>query len=387
MVSAAFYVGLFSDDVPARSRDLATSADGSFSGVAHPLPTIPVTPPAASVRTGPISYGQNEQAQLARLITTAQQSAKPRATPSPVTHESECDSSQNALFCVYQVRPGDTPAKIADMLGYKDSGGIKAYEFLVHSNEPEISSGNDTLPAGQKIRIPRGADRVLHTVLANETLSEIASLYGSSVDDIASIAENDITDHDSLAIGKELLIPNPQRLSQPASTATAASPVATRPATATATVPPGTTVATAPPGSTTVPTPVPSDTPPPVGSGFIWPVAGPISSYFGPSHPLGIDIDLHNNPTASIDAAKAGVVTFAGGNACCNYGYYVVVEHGDGDQTLYAHLSFIAVSIGQSVVQGQKLGHGGRSGYATSNYLHFEVRRNGTVINPLSVLR
>jgi murein DD-endopeptidase MepM/ murein hydrolase activator NlpD len=131
---------------------------------------------------------------------------------------------------------------------------------------------------------------------------------------------------------------------------------------------------------------VPSDTPPPAGSRYIWPAAGPISNFFGPSHPLGIDIDLHNDSTASVDAAKAGVVTFAGGNACCNYGYYVVVEHGDGDQTLYAHLSFVAVSVGQSVVQGQKLGNGGRSGYATSNYLHFEVRRNGTVINPLSVL-
>jgi murein DD-endopeptidase MepM/ murein hydrolase activator NlpD len=268
------------------------------------------------------------------------------------------------------------------MLGYKDSGRIKAYEFLVHSNRPEINSENDTLPVGQKVRIPRGADRVLHTVLGNETLSQLASLYGSSVDDIASIAENNITDHDLLAIGKELLIPNPQRLSQPASTATAASPTVTATAT-----PPGTTSATAPPGSTTGPSPVPSNTPPPVGSGYIWPVTGPISSFFGPSHPLGIDIDLHNNPTASVDAAKAGVVTFAGGNACCNYGYYVVVDHGDGDQTLYAHLSFIAVSIGQSVVQGQKLGNGGRSGYATGNYLHFEVRRDGTIINPLSALR
>jgi murein DD-endopeptidase MepM/ murein hydrolase activator NlpD len=100
---------------------------------------------------------------------------------------------------------------------------------------------------------------------------------------------------------------------------------------------------------------------------------------------LGIDIDLYDNPTAAIGAAKAGVMTFAGGNAC-SYGYHVVVDHGDGDQTLYAHFSAIAVSVGQSVAQGQKLVNGGRSGYAVGNELHFEVRSSGTLINPLSVL-
>ena len=78
-------------------------------------------------------------------------------------------------------------------------------------------------------------------------------------------------------------------------------------------------------------------------------------------------------------------MTFAGGTACCSHGYYVVVDHGDGDQTLYANLSAIAVNVGQSVAQGQQLGNGGRSGYATGNQLYFEIRSDGTVINPLSV--
>ena len=74
-------------------------------------------------------------------------------------------------------------------------------------------------------------------------------------------------------------------------------------------------------------------------SGFIWPASGPISSYFGPSHPLGIDIDFFANPNQAVGAAAAGTVTFAGGDACCSYGYYVIIDHGNGFETLYGHFS------------------------------------------------
>jgi murein DD-endopeptidase MepM/ murein hydrolase activator NlpD len=79
-------------------------------------------------------------------------------------------------------------------------------------------------------------------------------------------------------------------------------------------------------------------------------------------------------------------VVFAGGNPCCSYGYYVVVDHGNGFETLYAHFSSIAVSVGQQVAQGQLLGYAGRTGYATGNHLHFEVHLNGQVVNPLTYL-
>jgi murein DD-endopeptidase MepM/ murein hydrolase activator NlpD len=121
-------------------------------------------------------------------------------------------------------------------------------------------------------------------------------------------------------------------------------------------------------------------------AGFIWPASGPISSFFGPNHPLGIDIDLFNNAGSPISAAMGGVVTFAGGNACCSYGYYVVVDHGNGYQTLYAHLSSIGVSVGEVVAQGQYLGAGGSTGYSTGDHLHFEVHLNGSTLNPLNYL-
>ncbi len=81
-----------------------------------------------------------------------------------------------------------------------------------------------------------------------------------------------------------------------------------------------------------------------------------------------------------------GVVTFAGGDPCCSYGYYVVVDHGNGFQTLYGHLSTIGVSVGEVVAQGQYLGGGGTTGYSTGPHLHFEVHLNGSVVNPLNYL-
>jgi murein DD-endopeptidase MepM/ murein hydrolase activator NlpD len=134
------------------------------------------------------------------------------------------------------------------------------------------------------------------------------------------------------------------------------------------------------------PTATPTPRPPASRTGFIWPAAGPISSYFGPSHPLGIDIDFYANPNQPVRAAAAGTVTFAGGDACCSYGLYVIIDHGNGFSTLYAHFSAIAVRTGQRVSQGQVIGAGGHTGYATGDHLHFEVRRDDLVVNPLNYL-
>ena len=120
---------------------------------------------------------------------------------------------------------------------------------------------------------------------------------------------------------------------------------------------------------------------------WAWPISGPISSYFGPSHPLGIDIDLYGRAGAPIAAARSGVVTFAGGDPCCSYGYYVDVDHGDGWMTRYGHL--IApppVHAGQVVAQGTMIGYAGTTGDSTGVHLHFEIRHAGTPLNPLALL-
>ena len=116
---------------------------------------------------------------------------------------------------------------------------------------------------------------------------------------------------------------------------------------------------------------------------LVWPALGPITSYFGPSHPLGIDV---GQSEGSIVAATDGVVVFAGGNPCCSYGLYVVVDSTEGIITLYAHLESIAVAEGQRVRQGQPLGVVGCTGHCTGTHLHFEVIDNGVRRDPLSYL-
>lgn len=116
---------------------------------------------------------------------------------------------------------------------------------------------------------------------------------------------------------------------------------------------------------------------------LVWPASGPITSHFGPSHPLGIDI---GQGQGSIVAAADGKVVFAGGNACCSYGLYVVIEGAGGMHTLYAHLNRIDVKVGQTVRQGQSLGPVGCTGYCLGIHLHFEVFLNGNRVDPMLFL-
>ncbi len=294
----------------------------------------------------------------------------PSPTPQP---QPGCDTTQSNLYCVYTVQSGDTLGAIASRFGLKGSGDVAGSDLLVYSNKPDIVSAQDLLQIGQKLRIPV-TNGVIHTVLSSETLSDIAAQYGVNVSDITGLSANGISDSNALKIGQELLVPNPTQFELPA--------------------PPPTPTPTASPKSSSGGSSGSSSGVPSAStrgskaskSGFIWPVTGPISSYFGPSHPLGIDIDLYANPHAAIAAAASGTVTFAGGNPCCSYGLYVVIDHGNGFQTLYAHLSQILVSTGQSVSQGQTVGIAGVTGYSTGPHLHFEVHLNGSVVNPLDYL-
>jgi murein DD-endopeptidase MepM/ murein hydrolase activator NlpD len=116
---------------------------------------------------------------------------------------------------------------------------------------------------------------------------------------------------------------------------------------------------------------------------LVWPALGPVTSHYSANHPLGIDIGQSEGP---ITAATDGVVSFAGGNVCCSYGLYVVVEGQDGIGTLYAHLSSIAVSEGQRVRQGDVLGEVGCTGTCFGTHLHFEVFQSDRRQNPMRFL-
>lgn len=98
-----------------------------------------------------------------------------------------------------------------------------------------------------------------------------------------------------------------------------------------------------------------------------------------------LGIDLAGDLGDPVYASDGGVIVYAGSNSY-GYGNLVMVDHGTGFQTLYAHLSLISVSCGESVNQGQYLGAVGSTGKSSGPHLHFEVRTSSTVINPWDVL-
>ena len=125
-------------------------------------------------------------------------------------------------------------------------------------------------------------------------------------------------------------------------------------------------------------------------SGYLWPVPGytNLSSLFaGRIDPFtkrkathtGIDVPAPKG--TKVLAAKSGVVITSDYNRG-GYGNYVVVSHGNGNTTLYAHLSSRSVKEGDTVKQGQTVGLVGTTGRSTGNHLHYEIRVNGTRIDP-----
>ena len=131
-----------------------------------------------------------------------------------------------------------------------------------------------------------------------------------------------------------------------------------------------------------------------VGGDFVWPVPGynKITSKFGMrTHPITGVYKLHTGtdigaPTgADFVASNKGIVIAAEYNTA--YGNYVMIDHGGGIQTLYAHGSQIVVSVGQEVSAGDVVLKIGSTGYATGPHAHFEVRINGTPVEPLTYLQ
>jgi len=128
----------------------------------------------------------------------------------------------------------------------------------------------------------------------------------------------------------------------------------------------------------------PGDTSP-SAAGFIWPVNGPVTSGFGMRWGRmheGIDIGVASG--TPIHAAASGRVVYSGWMD--GYGNLVAIDHGRGISTAYAHQSSIAVGNGQTVSQGQVIGYVGCTGHCFGPHLHFEVRINGSAVDPLGYL-
>ena len=139
--------------------------------------------------------------------------------------------------------------------------------------------------------------------------------------------------------------------------------------------------------------PVPVYKPKVIGTGRLSrPCGGPVTSPFGYRiHPIfhtkiyhaGVDFGVPSG--TPIHAADSGIVIYAG-SGMRGYGNVVIIDHGGGLSTLYAHNSSLTVRAGQSVSKGQVIARAGSTGYATGPHCHFEVRRNGAPTNPMGYL-
>ncbi|MCB0041385.1 MAG: M23 family metallopeptidase, partial [Caldilinea sp.] len=247
----------------------------------------------------------------------------------------------------YTVKPGDTVLGIASKFGLQP-------ESLMWSNSL-IEQNPDRLSIGDQLRI-LPVDGVLHVVDRGDTLSSIAEDYDTDMQAIVDYAANGIASiDDALSIGKEIVVPG-----------------GSKPFVATYVGASSAYSVSRPPGAA-------------AGSGnFSWPTAGYISQGYWGGHPA---VDIAGWLGAPVTAADGGYVVLAGGGWNSGYGNYVIVDHGNGFTTLYAHLNSIFVSPGETVSKGQQVGTMGNTGNSTGPHLHFEIRYSDVPYNPSSYLK
>jgi len=119
-----------------------------------------------------------------------------------------------------------------------------------------------------------------------------------------------------------------------------------------------------------------------IGSGvFIWPMAQDITQNYSGQHPA---LDLRGKLGTTVVAADSGYVITAGWGG--PYGNNIIIDHGNGFQTRYAHLAFIGVSAGDNVIKGQTIGQVGSTGNSSGPHLHLEIKHGDILVNPLSYL-
>lgn len=269
----------------------------------------------------------------------------------------------------YTVQPGDTISTIAHRFGVDIGTVIWANGLTTRS----------VIRPGTTLKI-LPVSGVLHTVKQGDTLSRIAQRYGSAVDKI--LETNRLASAESLRLGEELIVPG--------GTPPAAAPVASRATAATRPDVPINRIAgkaldiyqeiTGKADGRAVPEDLQEDEEKPKTK-LLWPVPGRvITQYFGWRH-TGLDID--GDYTDAIYASEDGVVDVAGWNSG-GYGLQVVVNHGNGMKTRYAHASKLFVKPGETVKRGQVMAMVGTTGRSTGTHIHFEVIINGKVVNPLA---
>lgn len=249
----------------------------------------------------------------------------------------------------YTAKNGDSLWSIAQQFDLRPETILWGNEWLSSAGILQIGDTLNILPV----------DGVLHTVRDGETLETLERLHGTAAQEILEYFGNgfDLTQLPQLSEGQEIIVPH------------GTSPIYWSEAQA-----PGAATNTSYSGKY-----------PNLGTGyFVWPLAPPYNltqEYWG-GHPA-IDVDTYFRQP--ISASDSGTVAFSGWDNT-GYGYLVIVDHGNGYQTYYAHNEANLVGTGQTVIKGQQIAESGSTGNSTGNHLDFRILYGGSFLNPLQYL-
>jgi murein DD-endopeptidase MepM/ murein hydrolase activator NlpD len=295
----------------------------------------------------------------------------------------DIEKTKNGVISVYVVEPGDTLSGIAAHFGVTEGTILGANNLTLKS----------VIQPGDQLII-MSIDEIPYTVKQGDTLESIAKRFGG---DATDIGDYNGVDDSTLVVGSQINIPGGEASAPVVSTTVTSTP----PKTGSGTKKPKPVVTTTPskPTASTkilqgsqasgniIPMANNPDEPArgvgPVGSpDEIAYYTSPLTSFIQTQNIHGWNaVDLAAPSGTPIMAAAAGEVIIAKeGGYNGGYGSYVVITHDNGSQTLYAHMSKVAATVGEEVAQGQVIGYVGETGDATGPHVHFEIR-NG-IRNP-----
>ena len=262
---------------------------------------------------------------IASQVATVDGSALVATTANPNDAFAGIDNDNSGQIYTYIVRDGDTLSAIAKMFGV-------SVNTIMWANDLR----NGTISIGQTLVI-LPISGVKHTVVKGDTLQSIAKKYKADLGDI--LAYNGLASDTKLSEGDTIIVPDGESVS----------------------------ISTSSSGSGTSGLPI-------YAGYYMRPIIGGYRSQGIHGH-NGVDLSQGGKAGGLVMAAANGKVIIArSGGWNGGYGSYVVIAHGNGTQTLYAHLSAVNVSVGMSVAQGQTIGLLGSTGKSTGPHLHFEVR-------------
>jgi murein DD-endopeptidase MepM/ murein hydrolase activator NlpD len=315
----------FSFPLPSLLSCLAAAGVLLLSALAFNLQDLVMSDPAFSAEPGADGEFERNLASYAGIL--------PSPAPAEPGEPIPLDLMETFVWSDYRVRRGDSVSKIA----------------AAHSLSMDaIIAGNGITNArrlgeGETIRIPN-MDGIPYTVKKGDSLEKISRSMGVPLE--AILDANDLQS-DTIGAGMVLFIPGARMRAEDLKLA--------------------------------------------LGELFVYPVRGRITSRFGwRNDPISgvrrfhAALDLAAPTGTVVKAAMDGRVSTTGVNS--TYGNFIILNHGNGYQTLYAHLNVVQVRKGDTVNQGSRIGEVGSTGYSTGPHLHFAVYKNGRAVNPLEYL-